>query len=258
MDDPSVLGAEAAEHFGQRHDPLPGKHADELEFGACRIGKRPHQIENGPGAKLHPRRPDMAHRAVMARRQHEADVGLPQRLFHEAHIGLDIDAEGRQDIGCAGLGGCGPVAVLGDRHAGGSRDNCRACRDIQGAGAIAPGAAGVQRPRRGLDAMHLGPHGAHRAHDLRHGLAAHAQRHQESADLGRGRIARHQDVESLLGLGLVEGAPAGGNSDQGLQIVHATAFTLWRWRVTGFTLWPARRRKLLKRRWPCSEAMLSG
>src|SRR5262249_37996462 len=122
--------------------------------------------------------------------------------------------------------------------------------DIERAAVVAAGAAGVDRAGRRLDLHHLGPHGAHGAGQLRHRLAAHAQRHKEAADLRRRRIAGHQDVEGLRRLVLVEGAPGGDGSEQRLEVGHATAL------LGAFS--PASRRKFPRRRWPCSEAMLSG
>ena len=58
-------------------------------------------------------------------------------------VGVDVDAERGEDIGGAGLGGEGAVAVLGHRHAAAGDDERRGGRDVEGAGAVAAGADGV-------------------------------------------------------------------------------------------------------------------
>ena len=85
--------AELAQHLGHRPDPVAREHAGQLALGAGGVRERAHQVEDGAGAQLDPRRADMAHGAMMARRHHEADVGVPQRLPHQRHVGIDIDAE---------------------------------------------------------------------------------------------------------------------------------------------------------------------
>ena len=54
------------------------KHAEELPLHAGRVGERAEQIEDGARAELDPRRPDMLHRGVMSRREHEADARPPR------------------------------------------------------------------------------------------------------------------------------------------------------------------------------------
>ena len=64
----------------------------------------------------------------------------------------------------------------------------------------------------------LRAHRRDRAGDLVDRLAPHPQRHQEAADLRRRRLARHDDVEGLLGLLARERAPVGGLADQRLEL----------------------------------------
>ena len=100
------------QHLGQGLDPGLGEDAQKLTPRPGRIGERAHEVEDGAGAEFDPRGSDMAHGAMMTGRHEEADIGAPQRLADEGHIGIDIDAEGAQHIGRAGLGGGGAVAML--------------------------------------------------------------------------------------------------------------------------------------------------
>ena len=119
---------------------------------------------------------------------------------------VDVDAERRQHVGRARFRREIAVAVLGHRHAAAGDDERRRGRDVEGAGAVAAGADGVDGARRRLDRQRLGAHGARGAGDLLDRLAAHAQRHQERAHLRRRRVARHHRVEGGGGLGLARAA----------------------------------------------------
>ncbi len=90
--------------------------------------------------------------------------------------------------------------MLGDRHATPGDDEGAGGRDVEGAGGVAAGADDIDRAGRGVDRKRLPAHDAGRAGDLVDGLAAHPERHQQRADLGRRRIAAHDDVERRLGL----------------------------------------------------------
>ena len=56
---------------------------------------------------------------------------------------VKVDAQGFQDIGAAAPGRDGAVAVLGHRDTGRRDHKGRRCRDVEGAGTVAAGAAGV-------------------------------------------------------------------------------------------------------------------
>ena len=119
----------------------------------------------------------------------------------------DVDAERGQHVGGAALRGERAVAVLGDRHAAGGHDQRGAGGDVERAGAVAAGADDVDRALRGADAMHFARITRTAAAYLVHGLAAHAQRHQQAADLRRGRVARHEHGERRLGLSSASAGP---------------------------------------------------
>ncbi len=82
-------------------------------------------------------------------------------------------------------------------------------RDVERARAVAAGAAGVDRARRRGDRDRFRAHDPRRAGDLVDGFAAHPHRQQQPAHLRRGGVARHDDLERGLGLGLAEPRPGG-------------------------------------------------
>ena len=59
------------------------------------------------------------------------------------------------------------------------------------------------------------------AGQLVHGLAAHPERHQEAADLGGRRIARHHDLERLARLREAQHLAGGDQPDQRLHPIRA-------------------------------------
>ena len=129
----------------------------------------------------------------------------------------------RQDkrVRRAGLRAQGAVAMLGDGNTCAGDDQRRQRRDIVGAGAVAAGSDDVDRVGRRLDGQHACPHGADRADDLVHRLAAYPQRHQEAADLRRRCFTGHDDLEGGAGILAVERLARCGLGDEGLQIRHA-------------------------------------
>ena len=197
MRHPAMLGAKAEQCFGDRNDPLRCEYADHLAVDAGRIGQRSQQVENGARAELHPRRPDMLHRRVVSGCEHEADACLGDAAADLLGRQVDLDAECHQHVGRARRRGQRAVAMLGDRHAGGGDDEGRGGRNVDAVRIVAAGTDDVDGAGRRHDAQHLVAHGGDGAGNLVDRLAAHAQRHQEAADLPRRRVARHDDVEGV-------------------------------------------------------------
>ena len=61
-----------------------GEHADQLAPAPAGFESGPEQVEDRARAELDPGAGDVAHRAVMARRHHEADAGLADRPLDRA------------------------------------------------------------------------------------------------------------------------------------------------------------------------------
>jgi hypothetical protein len=133
---------------------------------------------------------------------------------------IDLDAKGGQHVGRAGARRQRTIAVLGNRHTAAGDDEGGAGRDIHGAGAVAAGTDHVDSAGRCVDPQHLGAHHLNRAGDLVHGLAAHAQRHQQAAHLRRRGFARHHAVEGRRGFLTREGGAGRDLGNDCPEIVH--------------------------------------
>ena len=123
---------------------------------------------------------------------------------------VDGHAQRLEDVGAAAPAGRRAVAVLGHRDAGAGGDERRRRGDVEGAGAVAAGAAGVEDDV-GVDVDLLGElgHGARHADDLLGGLALDAQRAEEGGRLGFAGTAAHDLEQHAAGLVLAQVAAAG-------------------------------------------------
>ncbi len=220
------LRAQVLQDLGEWLDPLPREHPDHLTLDPGRIRERTQQVEDGTGAELDARGPDVLHRRMMRRREHEADAGLVDAPADPLGRELDIDTERAQHVGSARARGQCPVAVLGDRHARARHDEGRAGRDVIGARGVAAGAHHVDGILRSLNPQHLLAHGGDRAGDLVDGLAANAQRHQQSAHLRGRRFAGHHGVETVRRLVACERGAGRRLGDQSLECIGHRRLTL--------------------------------
>ena len=226
MHHPGPFGAEIFKHLRQRLGPLLGEHANHLAAHAGRVGERSEQVEDRAGAELDAGRPDILHRRMMRRREHEADAGLADAVPDLLGRQVDIDAQRRQYVGGAGLRRQRAIAVLGDRHARAGDNKRRAGRNVERAGGVAAGADHVDGVRRRVDPQHLGAHRGDRAGDFIDRLAAHAQRHQKRAHLRRRRFARHHLLESGSGFLAAERGAGCDLPDQSPELYgHRAALT---------------------------------
>ncbi len=223
MDDPDGFGSHFAQRFGDRHQPLRRIDAEQLAFRTSRIGKRAEQVEYRPCAELDPARTDMAHRRVVHRGEHEAYPCLANAAGDQVRADLEIDAERRQRVGGARLGTQRPVSVLGDGNPGTCRDDRGEGGDVVGTGAIAAGADDIDRIGRSLDPQHLGAHGRDGAGHFGNRFAPDPERHQEAADLRRGRFAGHENSEGVMRLFAGKRFAGGDLGEERLQVGHFTA-----------------------------------
>jgi hypothetical protein len=108
------------------------------------------------------------------------------------------------------------------RHLGaGARcDQRGAGRHIVGAGAVAAGADDIDRTGSHVHALHARAHHLRSARDFLHGLAAHAQRHQESAHLRAGGGAFGHQVECRADFTFSQCGAAGYLLDQLAQFLR--------------------------------------
>ena len=198
--DPRAFRAKQPQRPRDELGVLGPRHADELAAGAGRIGQRPEEIEGSPHAELPPRRPGVPHRRMPRRREEEREAGAGQRLDDAIGRRLERNAERFEHVGRSALARDRAVSVLGDPDARAGDDERRGGRDVEGLGAVAAGAAGVEhladrrRHRHGPR-----PHRAREPDHLAGPFALERQRHQQTSDMRRLGLAVHDQPHRLSG-----------------------------------------------------------
>ena len=139
----------------------------------------------------------MLHGRMQMRSEQEADADLAHgaRGFFGRH--RDAHAQGFQHVRAAARSGEGPVAVLGHARAGSGHHHRRGGRDVERAGAVAAGAAGVDDIRAGVDHDHALAHGSGESGELGRGLAFHLQSDQKCRDHRLARLAFEQHAHGF-------------------------------------------------------------
>ena len=121
-------------------------HADELGGGPGGVQERSQKIENRAlalfGAKL-AGGGDVFEGRMIVRREEKAEVVFAQCGGGFGGRKIGADAQGFEDVGAAGLGGDGAVAVLGDGDTRGGQDEGDGGGDVEGVELIAAGSADV-------------------------------------------------------------------------------------------------------------------
>ena len=163
----------------------------------------------------------MLHGAVVLLCEQEPDAGFTDAAFDRVHRGVEVDAQGGEHVRRPRPRGHGAVAVLGDRHAAGRHNKSRGGRNIIGARRVAAGAAGIHRAFGRGDFQHFGAHDAGGAGQFRNTFAAHAQRHQEGADLCRAYGSGHDRLERRFRVGVSQRPAVGQLNQRLLEIGHA-------------------------------------
>ena len=107
------------------------------------VGERAEDVEEGGEAEGLAEGVDVFHGGVVLGCVGEADVGVLEAGGFLLGGGFDVDTEAAEDVGGAGAGGDGAVAVLADGDAGGGGDDCGGGGDVEVVGADAAGTAGV-------------------------------------------------------------------------------------------------------------------
>ena len=122
----------------------------------------------------------------MRRGEEEGDAGLAEHAGLPRGVDVDGDAERLDDVGAAAPARDRAVAVLGDGHAARRDHDRRGGREVQRVRAVAARAASVDDAREAVvDRRHPGAHRLGGGDDHLRGLAPHAERDGEGADLHR-------------------------------------------------------------------------
>ena len=220
------------------------------------VGERPQQVEQGAHAEFAAHRGCVFHRAMVIGREHETQADLAYRPCDFFRPQVDVDTQCFQHIGAAGLGRHRTAAMLGDMGPGrgGGEGGCG--RDVEGMGAIAPGAAGIDQMldigQRHLDGelahdagscgdfanrLALAAQGADGAGNLRgREPPGHDGAHQAEHFLATQVTAMYQLVEQIgvvhrpasIRKFLSSACPCSVRMDSGWNCTPSTAKALWR------------------------------
>ena len=123
----------------------------------------------------------------------------PMRRATASWPRIERDSECLDDVGGAASAGHRPVSVLGDRHPGTRDDERGQRRDVEGAGAVGPGSAQVDRPVRRHHAHRPSAHHAREGGKLLGRLATRPEHCQQRGDLRCRCRPVHQLVHGRLG-----------------------------------------------------------
>ena len=140
---------ERREHARDRLDQRARVHADELALRADGVQQRTEAVHHGADRKLRAHRGHVAHGRVRPAREEGPDADLAQHPGRVGHRQVGVHAERLEHVEGAGPARGGAVAVLRDGHAGAGHHEGGGGRDVEGAAAVAAGAAGVDRARVG-------------------------------------------------------------------------------------------------------------
>ena len=158
--------------------------------------------------ELAARRAHEPQRRVVPLREAEPDADFGDAALHAGRAELHRDAQRLEHVGRPALRRRGAVAVLHDARAGARGDQRGDGRHVDRAGAIAAGAARVDRAVGHVDRRREAQHRAHHRGELGDRFALRAQRDREPGGLDIGCASREDLAERGLDLfGLDVGSP---------------------------------------------------
>ena len=203
VDHQRVLGAELGERGGDQLLDVAAPDPDHLTADAGRVGEGPSRLNTvrTPEARRTGITAAIAGCSRGANRK-----AMPTSSCSRQRPTLEVEPHaGRlEHVGRAAARRHRAVAVLGHRHPGRRRHQRRGGGDVDRVGAVAAGAAGVDRAVRRRHGDGAGAHGPSRGRDLGAGLALGAQRDQHCRDLGVLELPVHDRADEGLQLVGVE------------------------------------------------------
>lgn len=218
-DDHGAAEAELLEDLGDGLAEIGVGYAHQLAVGSGGVKEGAEDIEHGALAAFgadFTGGSDVAESGVIAWGEEEGEMLVAQGGGGQVGGEFDGDAEGFEDVGAAGSGSDGAIAVFGDGHTGASDEQGDGGGDIEGMLTVAAGAADIEETGMaggGIDGD-------------RHGAIAEGG--GEGGDFGGGFAALGEgDEEVSFGLGgevfAGEGVE-GGEEVGGWQFAEAGAF----------------------------------
>ena len=172
----------------------------------------PEQVKYGAQVQLAAGGLNVFHRRVHGRREEKRDAGFAQAGGQPGGRQVDVHAEGFHHVGRAALGADAAIAVLGYAHSRAGGHESDGSGNVEGAGSVSAGAAGVDqgiaagaadidgvavvaKQRRGSRA-----NGLREADNLLDRFALHMQCDQQRANLGVGGFAAQDFGHDVAGL----------------------------------------------------------
>ena len=193
-----------ADHQGcQRGRP----DAERLAAHPAGIRQRTEDIEDGPDTELAAGRTGMAHRRMEGGREAEAHAGDVDTPTDAVRVERDVHPERLEHVSAPASARRRAVAVLRYRDPRAGRDQSSGGGDIERPGAVAPGAAGIDRTGRELQRRRMRPHRLDETGHLLDGFTLGSQRDQEAGELPRGDFTGHDLVHHVARLVAAQRGP---------------------------------------------------
>ena len=194
--------SEDANH--QRRQPRC-PHAKGLALHMRRVCQRTEDVKNRPDPELTPRRARVPHRRMERGREAKSHARLHDTAAHPLWPEHDVNAERLKHVGASTAAGRGPVAMLCDSQARARGHERRGGRDVEGAGAVAAGTAGIDRLDRERQRCGMRPHRIDKAGHLLHGLSLRTEGDHNTRDLHGSCLTGHDLVHHFARLGPIQG-----------------------------------------------------
>ena len=215
VDYEGVTGVEEGHGLSGEGNKVGGVDSHDLSGGSGGIGERADEVEDGADAQGSADRHDGFHGGMECGGVEEGEAMLAEGAGSFFGRQGDGDAEGFEDVGGAALAGDATIAVFGDGDGGvlcvpgGCGYECCGSGDVEGAGGVGSGAAGVDEGEAlGCgegDGSGGGAHGVDEAGDFFGGFAAGGEGGEECGDFEVGGFAAENGLEGFGGFGAGEG-----------------------------------------------------
>ena len=191
MYDKGMIRIQPIERIRHQFHDLWCRNADHLKPGASGICERPKNVEHGAHLQLHAGSHDMFHRGVEPLRKQEPDTCILDRAPEPLDRHLNIKTKRFHHIRTSAPACRRSVAVLGDAHSGGGRNEGRGCRNVEGTQAIAACSGRIQYRQNLAIPQRLGllAHNSGKSDQLLRCFTLHSKCRQKPGNLRICRLA---------------------------------------------------------------------
>jgi hypothetical protein len=189
VDDKCAAHAQLAERARKKLREARFINADDLSGSPGGIRERAEKVEDGAHAEFAARGHGVARGGMHGRGKEKADAGFLDGAADAIRREINAHAELLEDVRRAAAGTERAIAVFGYANARSRDDKSRGGGNIERAGSIAAGAAGIDQgfpvgqAAGGENGRGVAAHGSRKADQFVHRLALHAQGGEKSGDL---------------------------------------------------------------------------